>query len=90
MKDEVFVTERYGVRSATSARNGYDCFFDVSTCINELLKGLDHSVQLTIGAGAFLAYKGYKTVKENREIKRRHKMSYMLAIERELGRRISM
>lgn len=65
---------------------GTIAFSDVSTCFNELLNGLDHPVQLTIGAGALLAYKGYKTVKENHEIKRRHKMSYMLAIERELSR----
>ena len=66
---------------------GTIAFSDVSTCFNELLNGLDHPVQLTIGAGALLAYKGYKTVSENRDIRRKHKMSYMLAIERELGRR---
>jgi hypothetical protein len=66
---------------------GTIAFSDVSTCFNELLNGLEHPVQLTIGAGALLAYKGYKTVCENRDIKRKHKMSYMLAIERELGRK---
>lgn len=65
---------------------GTIAFSDVSTSFSQLLNGLNHPVQLTIGAGALLAYKGYKTVKENREIKRKHKMSYMLAIERELGR----
>jgi hypothetical protein len=62
-------------------------FSDVSTCFNDFLKGLEHPVQLAIGAGALLAYKGYKTVRGNLETKRKHKMSYMLAIERELGRR---
>ncbi len=66
---------------------GTIAFSDVSTCFNELLNGLEHPIQFTIGAGALLAYKGYKTVRENRDIKRKHKMSYMLAIERELGRR---
>lgn len=65
---------------------GTIAFSDVSTCFNEFLNGLQHPVQLTIGAGALLAYKGYKTVRENRKIKRKHKMSYMLTIERELGR----
>ena len=66
---------------------GAIAFSDVSTCFNELLNRLGHPVQFVIGAGALLAYKGYKTVRGNREIKRKHKMSYMLAIERELGRK---
>lgn len=66
---------------------GTIAFSDVSTCFNDFLKGLEHPVQLAIGAGALLAYKGYKTVRGNLETKRKHKMSYMLAIERELGRR---
>ena len=66
---------------------GTIAFSEVSTCFNEFLKGLESPVKLAIGAGALLAYKGYKLVRENCEIKRKHKMSYMLAIERELGRR---
>ena len=40
---------------------------------------------LGMDAAAMLAYKGYKTVKENKQIKRKHPMSYLLSIERELG-----
>ena len=66
---------------------GTIAFSDVSTCFSKLLNGLEDPVQLTIGAGALLAYKGYHTIRENHEIKRKHKLSYMIAIERELGRR---
>lgn len=62
-------------------------FSEVSTSFNELLNSFDHPVNLVLGAGALLAYKGYKTIRENQELKRKHKMSYLLSIEREIGRR---
>lgn len=62
-------------------------FSDVSTWFNDLLSGLPGPYQFALGAGAMLAYKGYKTVKENKEIKRKHPMSYLLSIERELSAR---
>ena len=40
---------------------------------------------LGMDAAAMLAYKGYKTVKENKKIKGKHPMSYLLSIEKELG-----
>lgn len=61
-------------------------FSDISTCFNDAIAGLPHPTQLMIGAGALFAYKGYQTVKENQEAKRRHRMAYVLSIERELGR----
>lgn len=60
---------------------------DISTWFNDLLSGLPGPYQFALGAGAMLAYKGYKTVKENKEIKRKHPMSYLLSIERELSAR---
>ena len=62
-------------------------FSDVSTCFNEVLSNLSHPTHLAIGAGALLTYKCYQTIKENQETKRRHIMSYVLSIEKELGRR---
>lgn len=62
-------------------------FTDVSSTMNELLSNLQMPTQLTIGAGAVLAYKGYHSIKERTNIKRKHRMSYLLSIERELGRK---
>lgn len=62
-------------------------FSDVSTTFNVFLKGLDTPVRMAIGAGAVLGYSFYKKYKDNQHIKHKHKMSYLLSIEKELGRR---
>ena len=75
-----------GIRFVIAGAGGL-MFSDVSTTFNELLKGLDAPVRMAIGAGATLGYSCYKTYKDNQKLKRKHKMSYLLSIERELGRR---
>lgn len=60
-------------------------FSDVSSTFNELLSSLQMPTQLIIGAGATLAYQGYNTYK-SRTDRIKHRMSYLLSIERELSR----
>lgn len=62
-------------------------FSDVSTTFNDFLKGLETPVRMAIGAGAVLSYSFYKKYKDNQHIKHKHEMSYLLSIEKELGRR---
>lgn len=75
-----------GIRFILAGAGGL-IFSDVSTTFNEVLKGLDAPIRMTIGAGVVMGYSCYKSYKDNRELKRKHKMSYLLSIERELGRR---
>ena len=75
-----------GIRYLIAGAGGL-VFSDVSTTFNELLKGLDAPIRMAFGACAVLVVSGYKTYKDNQNLKRKHKMSYLLSIERELGRR---
>lgn len=59
-------------------------FSDISTSFHEILSNLSHPIQIILSAGALLAYKSYQNIKENQEAKRRHRMSYVLSIEKEL------
>lgn len=61
-------------------------FSGISTIFNQLLSGLSGPLQFAIGAGATFAYKCYNTIKDNQRVKNRHKMSYLLSIDREIGR----
>lgn len=60
-------------------------FTEISTCFNELLNGFAAPVRLAIGAGAVLAYQGYQSVIDIQGLKKKHKMSYLLSIEKELS-----
>ena len=62
-------------------------FTNVSTCFSEVISNLRHPVQFAIGAGAMLAYQGFKTVRASQDLRRHNKMSYLLSIEEELGAR---
>ena len=62
-------------------------FTNVSTCFSEIISNLQHPVQFAIGAGALLAYEGYQTVRANQKRRSQNKMSYLLSIQEELGRR---
>lgn len=75
-----------GIRFVLAGAGGL-MYSDVSNTFNEIMKGLDAPVKMAIGAGAVMGYSCYKSYKDNRELKRKHKMSYLLSIERELGRR---
>lgn len=66
---------------------GAIAFTNVSTCFSDIISHLQHPVQLTIGAGAMLAYEGFKTVRANQDLRSQNKMSYLLSIEEELGER---
>lgn len=59
-------------------------FTDVSTRAIEAFAVLPKHVEYAIGAGAYFGLSLLNRVKANNEIKRRHRMSYLLSIEREL------
>lgn len=59
-------------------------FTEVSAYFNELLSILSTPVKMAIGVGAALSYQGYQTIKDAKDVKRRHQMSYLLSIDREL------
>jgi hypothetical protein len=62
-------------------------FTNISTNLSEILSSLQHPVQICIGAGAVLAYEGYKMVSEIKKNRGDDKMSYLLSIDEELGER---
>lgn len=59
-------------------------FTEVSAYFNELLSILSTPVKMAIGVGAALSYQGYQTIKDAKDVKRKHQMSYLLSIDREL------
>ena len=77
----------FGIRHIVAGSAVTLAFTDISTTFSGLLSGLSIPLQIAIGAGAMLAYKGFKTVSDNREIRRMERMSYLLSIKKELGSR---
>lgn len=59
-------------------------FTDISTTAMESFTSLPKQVEFAIGAGAFFGLSVLRKVRTNNEIKRKHRMSYLLSIEREL------
>lgn len=57
-----------------------------SECFNKLLSQLSENYKIIVGAGAMLSYVGYETIRHKRKLRRERSMSYLLSIERELGR----
>lgn len=59
-------------------------FTDISTTAMETLVALPKHVEYAIGAGVYFGLSFLNKVRSNNEIKRKHHMSYLLSIEREL------
>lgn len=59
-------------------------FTDISTTAMEAFIALPKKVEFAIGAGAYFGLSILNKVRASNEIKRKHRMSYLLSIEREL------
>lgn len=59
-------------------------FTDISTNAIEAFAVLPKQVEFAIGAGAYFGLALLNIVRANKEIKRKHRMSYLLSIDREL------
>lgn len=57
---------------------------DISTTAMESFIALPKQVEFAIGAGVYLGLSVLNKVRTNNEIKKKHRMSYLLSIEREL------
>lgn len=77
----------FGIRHIVIGSAATLAFTNISTTFSGLLSGLCTSLQIAIGSGAMLAYKGFKAISDNREIRRKERMSYLLSIKKELGSR---
>ena len=60
-------------------------FTDISAMAMDALAALPKHVEYVISAGAYFGLSVLNKVKSNNEIKRKHRMSYLLSIERELS-----
>lgn len=59
-------------------------FTDISTTTIETFVSLPKQVEFAIGAGAYFGLSVLNKIRTNNEIRRKHRMSYLLSIEREL------
>ena len=59
-------------------------FTDISTNVMEAFTALPKHVECAIAAGAYFGLSLLKRIQVNNEIKRKHRMSYLLSIDREL------
>lgn len=77
-------TSLHGSRIGFIESMGALAFTDISTTAMETFVALPKHVEYAIGAGAYFGLSLLNRVWANKEIKRKHRMSYLLSIDREL------